>query len=290
MGLATAAGWPAHPEWLAKFLQLPGTRIDPWSLSRRVGVSEIEWLCGFAFLAGYVDSVVGGGGLIQIPALFILLPNAPPAALFGTNKLSSIAGTAIAVTQYARHVPIQWRATLPTALVAFSASFLGAQAVSSIQPAILRPLILSLLVLIAVYTFIRKDFGALHAPRLTRGAQLLAGIATGAALGFYDGFFGPGTGSFLIFVFVGVFGYSFLAASASSKVVNCATNLSALLYFASTHHVIYAAGLPMAAFNVLGALAGTRLAILRGSRFVRGVFLLMMCAIIVKFARDSFAP
>ena len=250
-------------------------------------MSEIAWLCGFAFLAGFVDSVVGGGGLIQIPALFILLPDAAPAALFGTNKLSSIAGTAIAVTQYARHVPIPWRATLPTALVAFAASFLGARVVSLIEPAVLRPLILSLLVLVAAYTFIRKDFGALHAPRLTRGAQFLAGIVTGSALGFYDGFFGPGTGSFLIFVLVGVFGYSFLAASASSKVVNFATNLSALIYFAATHHVIYAAGLPMAAFNILGALAGTRLAILRGSGFVRVLFLMVVCAIILKFAHDS---
>jgi uncharacterized membrane protein YfcA len=250
---------------------------------------EILFLCLFALLAGFIDSVVGGGGLIQIPALFIFLPDAAPATLFGTNKLSSIAGTSIAVAQYARHVSIDWRAIIPAAGVAFVFSLLGARVVSLMRPEILRPVILVLLVLVAIYTFIRKDLGALHAPKLDARTQRWAGVATGAALGFYDGFFGPGTGSFLIFVFVGVFGFSFLAASASAKVVNFATNLSAVLYFALTHHVHYTAALPMAVFNILGAIVGTRLALLRGSQFVRVLFLIVVSAIIAKFAYDTFS-
>jgi uncharacterized protein len=251
-------------------------------------VGAIVLLCFFAFLAGLVDAVVGGGGLIQIPALLILLPDAPPATAFGTNKLASIAGTSIAVTQYARHVNIDWRAVLPTALVAFGFSFLGARLVSAIRPELLRPVILALLVAVAVYTYLRKDLGALHAPRLNGRSQLFAGLATGSALGFYDGFFGPGTGSFLMFIFVGVFGFSFLAAAASSRVVNFATNLSAVLYFSFTHNVLYTAAVPMAACNILGALAGARLAVLRGSRFVRLLFLAVVAAIIARFAYDTF--
>ena len=147
-------------------------------------------------------------------------------------------------------------------------------------------MILTLLVAVAIYTFVRKDFGSLHAPRLSAGQRLWIGAAVGSAIGFYDGFFGPGTGSFLIFLFVGVFGFDFLAASAAAKVVNAASNVSALGNFALTGHVLYALAAPMAVSNILGSLAGTRLAILRGSRFVRWFFLAVVTAIICKLAWD----
>lgn len=245
-------------------------------------------LCLFAFLAGLVDSVVGGGGLIQLPALFIFLPNVVPATVFGTNKLASVAGTGFALRQYARQVAIDGRVAAPAALAAFALSFLGARAVSHIHPSHLRPLILILLVAVAVYTFARKDFGALHAPRLAGRRQTACALSVGAVIGFYDGFFGPGTGSFLIFAFIGLFGYDFLAASASSKAVNVATNLAALLYFAATRHIDYTVAVPMAACNVLGARVGTALAIARGSRFVRILFLVVVTVIILKFAYDTF--
>ena len=232
----------------------------------------------------------GGGGLVQLPALFIFLPNVVPATVFGTNKLASVAGTGFALRQYARHVAIDWRVAGPPAGAAFAFSWLGARTVSHVHPSHLRPLILALLVAVAVYTFARKDFGALHAPRLTGSKQLACALGVGTVIGFYDGFFGPGTGSFLIFAFIGLFGYDFLAASASSKAVNVATNLAALLYFGATGHIDYRVAVPMAACNVLGARAGTALAITRGSRFVRVLFLVVVTAIILKFAYDTFRP
>ena len=140
--------------------------------------------------------------------------------------------------------------------------------------------------MVAIYTFARKDFGSLHAPRLSLSSKQWIGLGVGAVIGFYDGFFGPGTGSFLIFIFVGVFGFNFLSASAAAKVVNTATNLSTVIYFAWTGHVIYRLAVPMAVCNMLGSLTGTRLAILRGSRFVRWFFLAVVSAIICKLAVD----
>ena len=162
---------------------------------------EIGILCVFAFIAGFIDSIAGGGGLIQLPALFILLPQLPVAMLLGTNKLASIAGTSIASVQYARHIEIDWKATLPATCAALVFSFLGARTVSIINPQVMRPLVLFMLIAIAVYTFIQKDFGTLHAPKLNTIKQYGISIATGVLIGFYDGFFGPGTGSFLFFIF-----------------------------------------------------------------------------------------
>ena len=245
-------------------------------------------LCGFAFLAGFLDAIVGGGGLIQVPALFVLMPQAAPAMLLGTNKFASIWGTGIATVQYARRVSMPWHALLPACATAFTFSFLGAHTVSILRPKTLRPLILALMVIVLAYTLWKKDLGALHAPKLTRQHEIATGIAIGAALGFYDGFFGPGTGSFLIFAFVGLFGFSFLAASASAKAVNVTTNLAAVIYFVSSSNVLYKIALPMAACNIAGSLLGTRLALRKGSGFVRGLFIVVVCALIARFAWDAF--
>lgn len=247
---------------------------------------ETPILCFFAFLAGLIDSIAGGGGLIQLPALFIFLPNLPVATLFGTNKLASIAGTSIATIQYSRHIRIDWRATLPATAAALLFSFLGARAVTLINPAVMRPLILFMLVAIAIYTFMRKDLGSIHAPKLDSIKRFSISITTGSVLGFYDGFFGPGTGSFLIFIFIGLFGFSFLSASASSKVINLATNLSAVLYFAATDNILYSTAIFMALCNILGAVVGTRLAILKGNRFVRLFFLIVVSCLIAKLGYD----
>ena len=244
-------------------------------------------LCAFSFLAGFIDSVVGGGGLIQLPALLILLPHGTPDAdAFGTNKSASICGTLAATWNYSRHVTLNWRAILPAAGAGFVFAGLGSRTVTLLHPSALRPLILGLLVAVAIYTFVRKDFGSLHAPRLPLRKEVWLGALVGGVIGFYDGFFGPGTGSFLIFIFIGVFGFDFLMASASAKVINLATNAASVLYFAWTGHVLYHLALPMACCNVLGSVAGTRLAILRGSRFVRALFLIVVGAIICKLAWD----
>lgn len=244
-------------------------------------------LCGFAFVAGFVDAVVGGGGLIQVPALFVLKPELPPATLFGTNKLSSIVGTANASWQYARRVQLPWRILLLIAGTAFVFSFLGARAVSYLNPNALRPLIIGLLLVVFVYTLAKKDFGSLHAPKLTARQQRFWGVAMGIAIGFYDGFFGPGTGSFLVFAFVGLFGFSFLLASAAAKIVNLATNAAALAWFIPTGHVLYRAALPMALCNLAGSWIGAHLAVKRGSGFVRLFFIGVVALLLTRMIWDT---
>ena len=241
-----------------------------------------------ALFAGFVDAVVGGGGLIQIPALFSVLPGESPATLFGTNKCSSVFGTASAAAHYARRVRIPWRTTLPAALAAFLFSYAGAAAVAWLPRELLRPFILLLLIGAAAWTFRRKDFGALHRPTHAGGRELAFALLLGGVIGFYDGFFGPGTGSFLIFLFVRFFGFDFLHASAAAKVVNVATNLAALAYFIPHGNLLPLAALVMAVFNVAGAQAGSRLALRHGSGFVRIVFLGVVTVLILRFAWDSY--
>lgn len=253
-----------------------------------VEIQNILYLCLFAFMAGFIDSVVGGGGLIQLPALLIFMPSAPLPAVFGTGKFAGIMGTTAAMVKYVRTVKLNYWAILPAAASAFVFSFLGARALSHLDASLLKPLILLLLILVAVYTFIKKDFGSLHAPRLTEQKERLYGLLVGASIGFYDGFFGPGTGSFLIFIFIGLFGFNFLAASAAAKVVNVATNLSALLYFMYKGYVVYEAAIPMAACSILGSQLGTRTALKRGVGFVRVLFLVVVSGIILKLAYDTY--
>jgi len=252
---------------------------------------ELLWLCLFAFAAGFVDSVVGGGGLIQLPALFVFLPAQHAASVplvFGTNKLSSMCGTGVAVLQYARRVPIAWRSILPAAIAAFLLSATGAYVVQLVRNDFLKPLTLALLIAVALYTYSRKSFGHLHAPRFLADRERMLAIIVGVVIGFYDGFFGPGTGSFLMFIFIGLFGFDFLAATASSKVINLATNLAAVFAFAASGMILYEYALPMGLCNIAGALVGTRLAILKGNQFVRGFFLCVVAAMIARFAWEQF--
>lgn len=237
--------------------------------------------------AGFVDAIVGGGGLIQLPVIFSVLPKEIPATLFGTNKIASVFGTANAAWRFARQVNMPWGTTLPAALAAFSCSYLGAMAVAWLPRDILRPLILFMLIAAAAYTFWRKDFGALHRPRHAGGKELAYALVVGGAIGFYDGFFGPGTGSFLIFLFIRFFGFDFLHASAVAKIVNLATNLAAIGYFMPNGYYIPLAAVVMATGNIFGSFIGTHLALRHGSGFVRRVFLLVVGALIVKFAWDT---
>ena len=245
---------------------------------------ELWLLCGFSLLAGFIDAIVGGGGLIQLPAILILMPGAPFPVLLGTNKLASMFGTSIAVYRYTRHVKMDWSTVLPATVAAFAFAFLGSRAVTLLNPAVLRPLVLALLILVAIYVFLVKDLGLIHQPKHARHKARWLGLVVGSALGFYDGFFGPGMGSFLIFAFVGIFGFDFLSASASAKTINLATNIASVIYFAATDQILYATGLAMAACNVIGAMLGTRLAIAKGSKFVRVFFLFIVAALIAKLA------
>jgi hypothetical protein len=252
-------------------------------------MTELVLLCAFSMAAGFVDAVVGGGGLIQLPAALLLMPGVPYPALLGTNKFASLFGTTIAVHRYARHVKIDWRTVGPAAGAAFLFAFLGSRIVTLLDPALLRPLVLGLLVIVAIYVFFVKELGLIHKPKHAPRKARLLGIGVGALLGFYDGFFGPGTGSFLIFAFVGLFGFDFLSASASAKTVNWSTNVASLIYFSATGNILYGVGLAMAASNIIGALLGTRLAIAKGSRFVRVFFLVIVCGLIAKLAQTMWS-
>ena len=241
-----------------------------------------------SLLAGLVDSIVGGGGLILLPALFATFRQAAPATLFGTNKSASIWGTAFATVQYSRRVQLPWRALLPAAAAGLLGSLVGAWAVTQVDPALFRKALPLLLTALLAYTLARKDLGREHAPRYTGRAEALMASAVGLVVGFYDGFFGPGTGSFLVFAWVRLLGYDFLNASASAKLINTATNFSALMLFAWQGHVWWHLALAMALANVAGSLIGTRLALRHGAGFVRQVFIVVVLALIVKTAWDTW--
>lgn len=245
------------------------------------------WLLGGgAFLAGFVDAVVGGGGLIQLPLLLAVFPAAPIAVLFGTNKLSSMAGTLTAAAHYAGRIRIPREIAVPAAVAALPGAALGAAVVSFLPASAVRPLVLSLLIGVGGYTWFRADFGR-HAGRgLVRDWIREASVLTGFGIGFYDGFFGPGTGSFLVFAFVRLFGMDMVSASASAKLVNLATNLAALAFFLLHEGVMWKVGLIMALANVLGAQLGTHMALKHGSRFVRWMLLVVVFVLIVKLSWD----
>ena len=239
-------------------------------------------LLAAAFLAGGIDAMVGGGGLIQLPALFAALPAAPPPMLLGTSKLAGLAGTAGAAFRYARSVQLPWRRLLPAAGVAFATALAGAVTVSYVSPLIFRPLVPVMLTLVLIYTLAHKELGRVHRPReLGPRATLVGGAAVGA-IGFYDGFFGPGTGSFLMLLFIRYYGFDFLNAAAAARMINVATNAAALAWFGSRGYLIWPLGLSMALANVAGAQVGTRLALRRGAGFVRGVFVLIVGALIAR--------
>lgn len=243
-----------------------------------------------AAFAGFVDAVAGGGGLIQVPALFAALPREAPATLFGTNKLASIFGTMNAARRYLRAVEMDWAVTLPAACTAFLFSFVGAATVAWLPKEVVRPLVLVLLAAVAAYTWTKPDFGVRQGvSRVPAHRTRAVAIGVGALLGFYDGFFGPGAGSFMIFAFVRLYGMDFLHASATAKIVNAATNAGALLLFAPHGHMLWALGCGMAVCNIAGAQLGSRLAIRHGSGFVRAVFLVMTTLLIVKIGWDTLS-
>lgn len=241
-----------------------------------------------SLLAGFVDAIVGGGGLVLLPALFAAYPTAHAATLFGTNKSASVWGTAFASVQYVRRVDLRWRTMLPAMALSFAGALAGAWLVTLIAPDFLRKLLPAVLLLVLVYTLMKKELGRHHAPRYAGRQELLAASTVGLLIGFYDGFFGPGTGSFFVFLFVRWLGYDFLHASAGAKLLNLSSNLSALLLFALKGHVWWHFALTLALANIVGSLLGTRLALKHGAGFVRGVFIVVVSALILKTGYDAF--
>jgi hypothetical protein len=249
---------------------------------------EIYWLCFFAFLAGFIDSIVGGGGLVQVPAFFVLYPQLSVPNIIGTNRLASAVGTSVAAWNYARSVQIPWRIVLPAGVAAAGFSYFGATLQSWLPAALLKPIILGLIVAIAIFTFRKKDLGQAEHLRYAAPRLQWAAASVGGLLGFYNGLVGPGTGSLLVFGFVSVLGYSFLRASAMAKVINVIADVSSLVFFLLHKHVLFHLALPMMVCNVVGAYLGSQMAVLRGNGFVRKVFLVVVAGIIARFAWDVF--
>ena len=248
---------------------------------------DLLWVTLAAGLAGFVDAIVGGGGLILLPALFAVHPSALPATLFGTNKAAAIGGTAWACSQYARRVTMNWGTLAPAAVTALLASFAGAWLVTMVPATGLRKALPLVLLVVLLYTLWRKDLGRVHAPHLSPRREALRGSAIGAGIGFYDGFFGPGTGSFFVFLLVRGLGYDFLHASAGAKLLNTATNLAAIALFAVKGHVWWHVAAVMAVANVIGSLLGARLALRHGAGFVRGIFIAVVSLLILRTGWDA---
>lgn len=249
---------------------------------------ELLFSAAASLLAGFVDAIVGGGGLVLLPALFAAYPTAAPATLAGTNKGAAVWGTAWAAQQYARRVTMNWGTLLPATALAFAGSLAGAWLLTQIDGSGLRKALPFVLGAILLYTLAKKELGRAHAPLHTPGREAVLGGTIGATIGLYDGFFGPGTGSFLVFAFVRWLGYDFLHASAAAKLLNVATNVAALALFGWKGHVWWHIAAVLALANIAGSLMGTRLALKHGAGFVRGVFIVVVGALIAKTAWDAF--
>ncbi|MEI2827293.1 MAG: TSUP family transporter [Dermatophilaceae bacterium] len=239
-------------------------------------------LASAALLAGWVDAVVGGGGLIQLPALLIGLPGAAPAQLLATNKVGSICGTSVSSITYYRRIRPDLRTALPMAAAAYVGSIAGAFVGLHIPKSAFNPIILVLLVVVGAYTVFKPSLGAVTAIRHEGRRHTSYAVLVGLVIGSYDGALGPGTGSFFVFALVGWLGYAFLQASAKAKIANFATNLGALTVFVPQGHVLWTVGLVMGALNLVGGYLGARTAVRLGSGFVRAVFVLVVSAFIVK--------
>ena len=251
-----------------------------------MSIINFLFLLSAAGFAGFIDAVAGGGGLIQLPALLIGIHEKPIPLILGTNKVPSIFGTSSAAINYFKKVRPDLRVTAFMAIPAFIGSMVGARLAASFPKEIFRPLILVLLILVALYTFFRPQLGMDEKLRFSNKQTKYVVAGLGLTIGFYDGIFGPGTGTFLIFLLVGVVGYAFLKASATAKIVNIATNLGAIISFQFTGHIWWKLGLALAVANIAGGITGSHLAINGGSKFVRRFFLLVSVLLIAKLGYD----
>jgi uncharacterized membrane protein YfcA len=245
-------------------------------------------MCLASLGAGFFDAIVGGGGLIQIPALLLLFPQIAPATVLGTNKLISISGTTVAAWQYARGGHVQWRTLRIPILAAFLGSSVGARLAGHLSASVMRPLVVMLLIAVWAYTWQRKELGLQkHRPLIPYHPELVTSLIA-LVVGMYDGFFGPGTGSFMMFGMTALLGMEFLQATAHTKVLNWTTNLAALVTFGWQGHVQWLFAIPFVAANVLGGWLGSRLAMHRGSPFIRKFFLWVVAAILARLIWDTW--
>ena len=250
--------------------------------------TELILLCTAAFTAGFIDAIVGGGGLIQTPSALILLPQYPVATVIGTLKIPAFTGTFFAAAQYAKRVSFNYKQLALMTGIAFVAAFGGSKLLTVVSNHFMKPLLLLVLIAVAIYTWLNKNFGNHTEKSHSVKREWWYAALISLVIGFYDGFIGPGAGSFLVLSFIVLLGYDFLRASAHAKFVNLATNLGSIVFFAASGKIIYTIALPMAVCNGIGGLLGARLALLKGNAFIRILFLIVVTGTIIRFAYDVF--
>ena len=251
-------------------------------------VTILLLLCLAAFAAGFIDAIVGGGGLIQTPVGLILLPSLPVATVIGTLKVPAFSGTSFAAFQYLKKVDLNWKLLGIMMLLAFPSAFLGSTLLTYVSNDFMKPLLLVVLSFLVIYTYAKKNFGQQIEKNISSQRQLLNAVAISFVVGLYDGFIGPGTGSFFVVAFIAIMGFDFLHASANAKMVNLATNFGSICLFMLKGKIIWAIALPMAASNALGGWLGAKLAINKGNGFIRIFFLVVVVGTLVRFAYDVF--
>lgn len=260
-------------------LELTGSGLEG------IGLTTVLLVVVAGFAAGWIDSVVGGGGLLQLPVM-LMIPGISPVQALATNKMGSVFGTATSTVTYARRVHPDLRTALPMAVCAGLASLGGAGVATLLPASVFKPIIVAALVVVLVFTLTRRSAGLSTALRFSGRRHYVLACLIGVVIGFYDGLIGPGTGSFLVIALVGVLGYSFLDGSAKAKITNLATNIGALALFVPTGHVLWGIGLVLGAANMVGGYIGSRMAVSRGSRFVRIVFVVVVVALVIKLGYD----
>ncbi|TLQ46018.1 sulfite exporter TauE/SafE family protein [Streptomyces marianii] len=255
-----------------------------------IPLTTLVFLCVAAAAAGWIDAVVGGGGLLLLPALLLGMPQVPAAQILGTNKAVAIVGTTGAAVTYVRKAPVRLGTAVRIGLAALAGSMGGAFFAAGISSEVLRPVIMVVLLGVAAFVMLRPSFGT----RVDRGPVTRARIATavvlvGGGIGFYDGLFGPGTGTFLVLALSAVLHLDLVAASATAKIVNVCTNAGALAMFAYQGTVLWRLAALMAVFNLAGGMFGARTALRKGAEFVRGVLLVVVFSLVAKLAFDQWS-
>jgi uncharacterized membrane protein YfcA len=251
--------------------------------------SVLLFLCIAAFFAGFVDAIVGGGGLIQTPMGLILLPNFPVATIIGTLKIPSFSGTFFAALQYLKKMEMNWKLLISMMIFAVPSAFLGSTLLVYVSNDFMKPLLLVVLSLLFIYTYVKKSFGQQADKSHSARQQIFYAVLISFFIGFYDGFIGPGTGSFLVLAFVTILGFDFLQASANAKMVNLATNFGSICLFMIKGKIIWLIAIPMAVCNALGGFIGAKLAIKKGNTFIRIFFLIVVLGTLIRFAFDVFS-
>ncbi|TRX37490.1 sulfite exporter TauE/SafE family protein [Flavobacterium restrictum] len=250
--------------------------------------SVLVLLCVAAFAAGFIDAIVGGGGLIQTLVGLILLPNLPVATVIGTFKIPAFSGTSFAAFQYLKKVDMNWKLLSIMMLLAFPSAFLGSTMLTYVSNDFMKPLLLVVLSFLVIYTYAKKNFGQHTARNISARTQIANAVAISFVVGFYDGFIGPGTGCFLVVAFIALMGFDFLHASANAKMVNLATNFGSICLFFLKGKIIWSIAIPMAFSNAFGGWIGAKLAIHKGNGFIRIFFLVVVIGTLIRFGYAVF--